>query len=146
MDCKFFLDTNIIVDYLLPGREHHIDAKELLKEADGFFVQAFFSESVVNTAAYLVQKIINVQDLKILINDLVSFITVLPCTNIIIKHAYHNAKNDLEDAVLYQIALENNIDYFITGNKKDFKKIVQPSLPVFTAREMINSINKINNK
>lgn len=142
MDYKFFLDTNIIVDYLLPGREHHIEAKELLKETDGFFVQAHFSESIVNTAVYLVQKIINVQDLKVLINDLVSFITVLPCTNNTIKHACYNAKNDLEDAVLYQVAIENEMDYFITGNIKDFKRIVQPSLPVVTAKEMISIINK----
>lgn len=142
MDCKFFLDINIIVDYLLPGREHHAEAKELLKETDGIFVQAFFSESVVNTAVYLVQKIISAQDLKMLINDFLSFITVLPCTNSIIKHAYNNAKNDWEDAVLYQLALENGLDYFITEDKKDFKKIEQPSLPVLTAEQMINIIYK----
>ena len=142
MDCKFFLDINIVVDYLLHGRDHHTEAKELLRETDGLFVQAFFSENVINTTAYLVQKIIDAADLKILVNDLVSFITVLPCTNNTIHHAYHNAKNDLEDAVSYQIALENGMDYFVTNDIKDFKKIIKPQLPVLTAKEMMNIIHK----
>jgi predicted nucleic acid-binding protein len=137
MACKIFLDTNIIVDYCLASREGHQNAIELIAEVDDFYLQAFISESVVNTTTYLIQKIFSTEEMKRLILDLTSFIRILPCSNAIIEEAYQNAKNDLEDAVLYQIALHGKADYFVTSDIKDFKKFVHPSLPVVSAKRML---------
>jgi predicted nucleic acid-binding Zn-ribbon protein len=38
--------------------------------------------------------------------------------------------DDLEDSILYIIALENDCHYFITSNLSDFQSIAQPSLPI----------------
>ena len=137
MAFKVFLDVNIVVDYFLPQREGNNNARLLFEKIDGIYVQAYFSESVVNTTSYLVRKIISQNDYKTVMADLLSFIKVLPCSTDIIHKAYANAKNDLEDAVLYQIALNGKMDYFITSNYKDLKKIALPSLPVLSAKELL---------
>jgi predicted nucleic acid-binding protein len=137
MACKIFFDTNIIVDYCLASREGHQNAIELMTKIDDFYLQAFISESVVNTTTYLIQKIISIEEIKRLIIDLTSVIHILPCSNKIIEEAYQRAKNDLEDAVLYQIALHGKMDYFITSNIKDFKKIEHPLLPVVSAKKNV---------
>ncbi|MBD0279026.1 MAG: hypothetical protein M3342_04885 [Bacteroidota bacterium] len=44
---------------------------------------------------------------------------------------------DIEDAILYHLALHHRLDYFVTENIKDFKKGALPSLPVITASQLL---------
>ncbi len=138
MAYKIFLDINILVDFVDSSRTEHQAAKDLFALIDESRVQAYFSESVINTSAYLVRKVIPVTIFNRLIVRLLQLVKVLPCSNLIVEQAYHLAKNDLEDSVLYQIALSNKLDFFITNNKKDFDKIAHPSLKVVSAREALN--------
>jgi hypothetical protein len=46
---------------------------------------------------------------------------------------------DFEDGLLYEIALHHQLDYFITSNTKDFKRIQNSMLPVINAK----AFNKI---
>ncbi|MFT4204181.1 MAG: type II toxin-antitoxin system VapC family toxin [Chitinophagaceae bacterium] len=135
-----FLDTNILVDFFLDDRSGHADAVALIDAADKQLLNICFSESVINTTVYLTRKTIYVDMFKKAMLELNSFIKVLLCTNSIVEDAYFNAKNDLEDSVLYQIALAGKVDYFITSNIKDFKKLEKHSLPVLTAAELIKII------
>ncbi len=38
---------------------------------------------------------------------------------------------------LYQLAFDNKLDYFITSDIKDFKRLEKPSLPVIKPTEFI---------
>lgn len=108
---KIFLDINILVDFLDRDREEHTPAKQLFEAIENKKIKAYFSESVINTTAYVIRKKIKVDIFKQLMFDLLLLVKVLPCTNVIVKEAYFNAKNDLEDAVLYQIALNHQLYY-----------------------------------
>ena len=140
MAYKVFLDINIMADFLDADRKEHIAAVALFSAIEKQKIKAYFSESVVNTTGYILRKIIEVDVFKELMADLLAIIKVLPCTNETIKTAYSNAKNDLEDAVLYQIALNGMLDYFITSDNKDFQKIADKSLPVFSAKKLLELI------
>lgn len=137
MAYNIFLDTNIIVDFFVAERKEHKNAVNLIDAAEKNFVKACISESVINTTAYLVGKSLHVSEFRKAMIELNTFIKVLPCSNIIIGNAYKSNANDLEDAVLYQIASEGKADYFITSNKKDFKKIASASLPVVSTKEIL---------
>ncbi|MFT4092364.1 MAG: type II toxin-antitoxin system VapC family toxin [Niabella sp.] len=141
MGYKLFLDTNIVVDYFIADRSTHEDAIALFTKISNMEVKAYFSESVINTASYLIRKHVSSSDLKIVMMDLLNYIQVLPCSNLIISEAYTNAANDLEEAVLYQIALRGKMDYFITSNIKDFKKIKLPSVEVLSAKQFLQVFN-----
>jgi predicted nucleic acid-binding protein len=127
-----------VADFLDRERTEYKSAFELFKEIEQQNIYAFFSESVINTASYVLRKVVPLPQFKILMSDLISHIKILPCTNAIVEQAYKNAKNDLEDAVLYQIALNGKMDYFITSDSKDFKKITHPLLPVVSAKKMLD--------
>jgi len=45
--------------------------------------------------------------------------------------ALNSKKDDIEDALQYYIAIHNQLDYFISGDKK-FQKSVIHTLPVIT--------------
>ena len=126
-----------MADFLDTDRKEHIAAKVLFSAIEKQKVKAYFSESVINTTVYVLRKIIEYDVFKILMADLLDIIKVLPCTNEIVKTAYLNAKNDLEDAVLYQIALNGKLDYFITNDNKDFQKIADNLLPIISTSKFL---------
>lgn len=140
MAFKIFLDINILVDTFLDFREGNSNAQTIINRSEVGILDSYVSESVINTTVYLTRKSVKADLLKTGIYELLKFITVLPCNNDTITSAYHNAKNDLEDAVLYQIALENKLDYFVTSDTKEYKKIQHPLLPVVTAKQILEII------
>jgi predicted nucleic acid-binding protein len=140
MAYNIFLDVNVVVDFFLNSRDGHAEAVKLMDAAEKKIVNIYLSESVINTTAYLTRKSIYFNSFKEAMNEMLLFSKVLPCSNIIIKNAYSIAKNDLEDAVLYQLAMHHQLDYFVTSDVKDFKKIQHPLLPVVTAKKMVELI------
>ena len=137
MASKVFFDTNIIIDFIQPIRAEHAAAKQLFFElAENNFL-AYFSESVVTALAYILRKDFKPSVLITIIESLNTQISLLPSSNSIIKTALLNNPKDIEDAILYQTAMENNLNYFITSNKKDFKQIEKRKLPVISAKEFL---------
>jgi predicted nucleic acid-binding protein len=143
MAYKIFLDTNIIIDFFQKSRDLHQEAKELFLDIADGKILGYFSESVINTTAYILRNDLSKDDLIYQLDVLNSQLTILPCSNLIIHNAYKRAKNDLEDAVLYQLALENKLDYFTTSDINDFKKIASASLPIITSSELIKLIDDL---
>ena len=140
MACSIFLDVNIIVDFFLEDRAGHEDAVQIISAAEKRTINICLSESVINTTVYLTRKSVTADIFKQGLNEMLLFGRVLPCNNSIIRQAYSIAKNDLEDAVLYQLAMHHRLDYFVTSDVKDFKKIQHPLLPVVTAKKMVELI------
>jgi predicted nucleic acid-binding protein len=118
MATRIFLDTNIFLDLLDNQRQCHKEAVLLFELIDNGEVMAFFSESVVTTTDYLLQKLLS-KDLRTeFFGEISKKIQMLPCSNMILDRAVSLEFGDLEDLVLFQLALENKVDFFITNDKK----------------------------
>ena len=137
MAFNIFLDINIVADLLDNKRLWHKEASALFAAAEKEDINCYVSESVLNTTAYIVSKNLPVTTTVSIFSYLLSFIKVLPISNKIYIEALQNVKNDIEDSVLYQIALSEKMDYFITNDLKDFKKIENSSLPVIQAKQLL---------
>lgn len=135
MAFKVFLDTNIIVDFLQPVRPFYKDAHDLFMHLYKNNFTAFSSESVITTTIYLIQKDYSITEINQLIKNLNQRLKILPCANHLIFSAVEKEPSDFEDALLYEIALHHQLDYFITSNIKDLKKIQRTELPVVRAKE-----------
>ena len=118
MATRIFLDANIFLDLLDNQRQCHKEAVLLFELIDNGEVMAFFSESVVTTTDYLLQKLLS-KDLRTeFFGEISKKIQMLPCSNMILDRAVSLEFGDLEDLVLFQLALENKVDFFITNDKK----------------------------
>jgi predicted nucleic acid-binding protein len=118
MATRIFLDTNIFLDLLDNQRQCHKEAVLLFELIDNGKVMAFFSESVVTTTDYLLQKLLS-KDLRTeFFGEISKKIQMLPCSNMILDRAVSLEFGDLEDLILFQLALENKVDFFITNDKK----------------------------
>ena len=135
MACSAFLDTNIIIDLLDPLRPFHEESTRLFEILDNGKFSAYYSESVVTTTAYAIRKDYPKNKICEIVNSLNKRIILLPCDPRNINDATGKLPPDFEDALLYEIALHHQLDYFITSNKKDFKLVQNPVLPVLNAKE-----------
>jgi predicted nucleic acid-binding protein len=138
MDTKVFLDTNIILDILDDKRPFHSPAVELYRLLKTGEPDAYISESILTTTDYILQKSVGKSIRISLLSQLLDFLQVLPCTTKTCQKAIRSNFTDLEDAILYQIALENDVDFFITNDNKALKKLSLPALPVISSKEFLN--------
>jgi len=137
MATKIFLDINVVIDFFDPHRAEHSNAVKLFSAIDDGKISAYVSESVVNTSVYLLRKQLTLKQLREVLSDILSLVKLLPCSHDIYLDSFSLAGNDLEDAFLYQLALSNRLDYFITEDKKDFRKFANPALPVISTKDFL---------
>lgn len=135
MACKVFLDTNIIIDLLDPLRAFHKESITLFTNLDEGKLKAFYSESVITTTAYVIRKDYSKNRICEIINSINKKVTLLTCAAHCIQSATDKLPSDFEDALLYEIALHHQLDYFITSNIKDFNSIKNNALPVMNPRD-----------
>jgi len=130
MATKVFLDTNIIIDFLDQSRPQYAVSRKIVEECMFERINGGISETVVTNCSYILRKTFNQAQLREFFLDFSKFLTVLPFSNFVLKSACEMKSDDFEDAIMYQIALENDCQYFITSNLPDFQSIAQPSLPI----------------
>lgn len=141
MATKIFLDTNIILDLLDQERPFSGESGVIFNLIDDGTCQAYFSESVITTTDYvLTKKFPNAKKINIL-KDLLKLVTVIECSNSIIQNALIKNETDLEDTILYELALSQKIDYFITNDKQALKKLSTKKLPVVTSKDFLVLMN-----
>ena len=142
MATKLFLDTNIILDILDTERSFSKESQLLFKLIEDETLQAYFSESVVTTTDYvLIKKFSNAKRISIL-TDLLKLITIIECSNSIIENALVKKEtDDVEDAILYELALNKKLDYFITNDKQALKKGATKKLPIITTKDFLIMMN-----
>ena len=139
MAFNVFLDTNIIVDLLDPLRPFHEESTLLFNLLDQGKFKAYYSETVVTTTAYVIRKDYAKNKICEIVDSLNKRIILLSCDSRNVNDATSKLPPDFEDGLRYEIGLHHQLDYFITSNTKDFKRIQNSMLPVINAK----AFNKI---
>ncbi|QKZ12957.1 type II toxin-antitoxin system VapC family toxin [Spirosoma sp. KUDC1026] len=136
-----FADTNVVLDWLLDRTDTYADeATDLFLAAEEKRLTMYISSGCVYTIAYVLQKTgKRGQKLRDALNSFLTLLNVAGANrNTFITASQLTAITNLEDGFQYQIALETGtIQYFVTGNIKDFQSVDQSNLPVVTPTEMI---------
>ncbi len=101
-------------------------------------LKGYISESIISTTAWLLRKDYSTKQLRNIFVEMLELFTLLPCNERSCKEALNSNIPDIEDSVLYHVALNHKMDYFITNDKTDFKNINQKILPVITSPQFIS--------
>lgn len=140
---KLFVDTNVILDWVL-AREHAfgVEAKRMIQQAEQGKLNLYMSGDSVYTLAYVLEKSgLKGEELKNTLLRILKLIPVISDSTQIYENACLSTSKDLEDAFQYQLALSNpKLNFFITGNTKDFLPFVSEILPVLNPKEFLNLI------
>jgi predicted nucleic acid-binding protein len=138
MAVKIFTDTNILLDLFDANRPHAAASQLLWEQVEKENTEAFVSESVLTTIDYILRKSLSKQRRMAAYSHLLDFATILPAAENIFRKAIQSNHSDLEDAVLYQLAIEHELDYFITNDKAALKKLAKAEVPIISAKEYVN--------
>jgi predicted nucleic acid-binding protein len=131
---KIFLDTNIFLDHLLDRNSYSSD---ILKSCEESILDGYVSSASFYTLAYVIRKHLSAAETRKLLGNYLRFLSILPTQKNTLRNSLDASFHDLEDAFQYFTALqEDKLDFFITNNLKDFKKVSQ-QLPVINSKKFV---------
>ena len=136
---KLFLDTNIVIDFL-SGREPFADdAIALFQLADNHEVELVVSDLTLVNTVYVLQRLHNpIESIYEALNKIRPLISIVPIGESVIDMCLQHRSNDFEDEVQYFAAVNAEVDYIVTRNKKDFDFGDEA---VVTPKEMFSRLN-----
>ena len=132
---KIFLDTNILVDLIADRKPFSKYTIQLFQKAELNEIQLFTSSHSIATTHYLLKKYLGENELRVVIYDLLEYVTVISVDIYIIKKGLRSNHIDFEDSIQILCASTvPNIDCIVTRNTKDFKT---SEIPAFNPDEII---------
>ncbi len=118
---QILIDTNVILDWLMHREPFSENAKYIMEEAMFGNVEGYLTAHTFSDLFYILRKDIDVSKRKQLLLLLCEYFHIIVENKETIRMALLNERwNDLEDGLQMQCAIEKNLDYIVTHNKKDF--------------------------
>ena len=117
---KIFLDTNILIDLIVERQPHLTTLQETLPYLN--HSQIYLSTLSIHII-YYVLKIKKDSKLDKRVQTVCSKINLVPLTPSITLQAINTYLTDFEDTLQYYSALDQDCDYILTRNIKDFNKL-----------------------
>lgn len=135
---RVFIDTNILIDFLLDRGDNTKDAVRLFKYSYEHNLEILVCDLTIANISYITRKDIP----RVLFYDIMSriskFFTVVPMGENVIKNALEAQWKDFEDSLQYYSAIQANADCIITRNVKDFQ---EQEIPILTPSEFLSANN-----
>ncbi len=135
---KVFLDTNVILDFILKREGFAKNAAIIFDLGERNKIHLTLSSLSINNIDYIVSKIQNKKKARTIVIRLLSITEVLSVKQSTIQSAALSEFKDFEDATQNFCAEEGNVNCIITRNLKDFKK---SSLSVQSPTEFLVSFS-----
>ena len=139
---KIFLDTHVILDLYIPGREGKAAARALLdlKESAGDDIRLYISFLSVADIAYVLRKHFGKERLKEQIRELLHFCDVLPMSDSSIYDALESPCPDFEDALQISCAEMKECDFLLSSNLRHFQG--NTWITVLSAEQFIKALRE----
>lgn len=138
MGSSFYLDSDVILDFLLKREPFNLSVREIFGLAFNNEIQIFFSSLTVANIHCLLRKQ-NGNDIALeKISELLRFCKILPVSEKEIFAAMKGGFSDFEDAIQYFTAIQNpDVKGIITRNLSDYRK---SKIPVFSPESFLSTI------
>ncbi|MEO8820275.1 MAG: PIN domain-containing protein [Ginsengibacter sp.] len=122
MICKIFLDSDIFLDILLFREPHFESSVSIFHLRIEQEVELFTSPSIILNINYIAQKQYNKEKALKGVSEILKIVEIVETTGEILINCFNHKYVDVEDAVQYFTASQNNsIKYFITRNVRHFR-------------------------
>ena len=118
---RVFVDTDVILDLLADRKPYHDDSARLFSMADAGAVAVHISALTIANLHYILCGTFLPEEARRRLMQFKTLVTVLPLTDKIVDLALSSTFRDVEDAMQYFTATENNIQTLLTRNLKDYK-------------------------
>jgi len=134
---QVLLDTNVILDAILPRGEFSRLARLLVRKHEEKLFQGFVSASAITDIYFIVEKERKRDFALPAIKKVVRMLTVIPVNFEIIESAFALPMKDFEDAVQAAAAQDFGIDIIVTRDKTGF---LDSTLRVYSPEEFLETL------
>lgn len=137
---RVFLDTNVVLDYILLREPWHSLAEPLWAAIGAEQVEALTSAMTLMNISYITRKICSDADVSAILRDLYEVLEIIPIDESVLRKGLLSPLSDYEDAVSEVSALAAAADIIITRDLKDFQNSRIPVLlPVDFVHQYLES-------
>jgi predicted nucleic acid-binding protein len=133
-----FLDTNILLDYLISERVQNNSAHKLFILIVEGKVSGYISPISLVNLFYILRTQKNEQERKDIVENLMDILEIVELDNNTMQLALFSSISDYEDALQYVSATKVNADFVITGDEK-FKSY-DLDIPVIGIKELLDML------
>ena len=121
---KLFLDTNVLIDFILERPKFYPAAATIISFAVEGKVQVCASSMSIVTTNFICVERCNMplEDFRKKLDFLREFLEICSVDESDVYHSYDKKWKDFEDGVQYYSAQRNGADYLVTRNTKDFEE------------------------
>jgi predicted nucleic acid-binding protein len=128
---KVLIDLNIILDVLQKRQPFYDSSARLLAAAETGKLEGWLAANSITTLFYLIVKAQSPQQAKVVITDLLQFLSVAQVNQTTLEQALNLPYGDFEDAVQMMAAVQSGSQYLVTRNPQDYKEgplsVLQPA-------------------
>ena len=136
---KVYIDCNILLDWLLDREPFSSYSAKIIELTENKKILSLVSPLTLANTYYIISKEISRKIADEFVSDSLRIFSVPGISQKNVKEAISRRYKYFEDDIHRSIAAENNVDFFITRNKKDFKS---EKFKVVDAEEFLNVIAK----
>lgn len=131
---KIFLDTNVVLDFILKRKGFAEEAAKIFDLGERKKLKLSLSSLSINNIDYVVSKIESSEKSRRVIIKLLSLVEVLSVGKSTVEKAAMSKFKDFEDALQNFCAEEGGFNLIITRNTKDYQK---STLSIQTPKEFL---------
>ena len=128
---KALIDLNIILDVLQKRQPFYDASARLLAAVEMGKLEGWLAAHSITTLFYLVAKVQSPQQAKVVITELLQFLSVAQVDQTTVEQALNLPYPDFEDAVQMMAAVQSGVQYLVTRNPQDYKEgpltVIQPA-------------------
>ena len=137
---KLLIDTNIVLDLLAKREPFYKSAAQVFSLADKHKLKLTVSSLTFANTNYVLARLKSAKEAREILRKFKILVKILSLNEKIVDLALNDEDfKDFEDGLQYYTAIENNQDFIITRDLRDFK---QAKIPVMTAEEYLTSKEK----
>ena len=137
---KLLIDTNIVLDLLAKREPFYKSAAQVFSLADKHKLKLTVSSLTFANTNYVLTRLKSAKEAREILRKFKILVKILSLNEKIVDLALNDEDfKDFEDGLQYYTAVENNQDFIITRDLRDFK---QAKIPVMTAEEYLTSKEK----
>lgn len=122
MGFKIFVDTDVIIYFLIDRQPHVVSSSKIFDLCDKNLISIFASALCINNVHYIIKKIVGDKRARGIINELLDLIAILDVSEEDLRNAVKSDFTDFEYAIQHSVALKHKgIKSIVTRNTKDYK-------------------------
>lgn len=135
---KFFLDTNVVIDFLADRKPFAADATKLFDYSFKKKIELQISALSYNNIYFILRQSKKHTEVIKLLDEISEFTEIVDVTNAMIRKSIKSDFKDFEDAIQYQCALSSDkLSALVTRDSKDFRK---SSIAVLSPKEAVSMV------